>query len=110
VHTTPQYTYFDNPYDEYLYIGTTYLFGIGGGCSRIKMWTPYSNFSHDLIQAIDDGCRECHVVSVQFQNYFSFSSVNESGSSVSFELLLSNPVSVDITVQVGVVNPSSATG
>jgi len=72
------------------------------------MWTPYSNFSYDLIQAIDDGCRECHVVSVQFQN--SFIIVNESDGSVSFELLLSIPISVDITMQVGMVNYSTATG
>ncbi|XP_065913832.1 sodium/calcium exchanger 1-like isoform X2 [Dysidea avara] len=97
----------DNFYDRYLYIGTTYLFGIGGACSRIKMWTPYSNFSHELIQALANGCRNCHVFSVEFQHYYF--NIYESNSTVSFELLLSNPLSVDITVQVEVSNISTAT-
>ena len=98
-------------YDRYLYIGTTYLFGIGGVCSRIKMWTPYSEFSHELIQAIANGCSNCHLVSVGFR-YSSFF-IYESNSTVLFELLLSKPLSVDITVQVGVSNDTpfpAATG
>ncbi|XP_065913829.1 FRAS1-related extracellular matrix protein 2-like isoform X2 [Dysidea avara] len=94
-------------YDHYLYIGTTYLFGIGGLCTHIKIWTPYSNFSLDLIQAIANGCSNCHVVSVTFQYNSLF--IYESNSTVLFELLLSKPLPLDITVQVGVSNDTSYT-
>ena len=91
-----------NVYDHYLYIGITYLFGIGGACSRFKMWTPFSKFSQEVIQMLTNSCKGCHPVSIKFQN--SFYSFKESSSTVAFELLLSNPASEDITVQVEVNN------
>lgn len=101
-----------NVYDRYLYIGITYLFGIGGACSRFKMWTPFTIFSPEVIQMLTNSCKSCHLVSVKFQN--SYYSIKESSSTVAFELLLTNPASEDITVQVEVndhyITSSSATG
>ena len=113
--TTPQWKY--GIYDPFLYIGTTYLFGIGGGCSRFKMWTPYSSFSREVIQIITNACKGCHFVNFGFRNYHPF--INESTGTIEFELILINSISdysivipEDITVQVGVSNDTinSATG
>lgn len=99
-----------NVYDRYLYVGTTYLFGIGGACSRTKLWTPSSVISHEVIKEIARGCSSCYPGSFTFQR--SLYEIYESQSTVLIELLLSFPVSRNLTVQVRADNDSyfTATG
>ena len=41
---------------DILSVGTTYVVGIGGPCSFYREWTPYSSFSREDIQRLNNDC------------------------------------------------------
>ncbi|XP_065919803.1 sodium/calcium exchanger 3-like isoform X2 [Dysidea avara] len=90
-----------------LNINVTYLVGIGGPCSRHVEWSQYSSIPIKVIQEIDDGCSSCPYVNVYFHN--TKYRIGEGSGEVSIELVLSNSLSTDITVQIKSID-STATG
>jgi len=64
----------------------------------MEEFTPYNDVSSEVVQAIKNRCNVCPYVDIQFasQRY----SINERHSPLRVQLILSNSLSTDITVQV----------
>jgi len=39
-----------------LSVGTTYVVGIGGACSRYNEWTPYSDYPTNHLEVLNNNC------------------------------------------------------
>ena len=39
-----------------LTVGTTYVIGVGGRCSSFSEWTPYSDYSSEDVQLLNNNC------------------------------------------------------
>ena len=75
-----------------------YLEGIGGVCFGMEEFTPYNDVSSEVVQAIKNRCNVCPCVDIQFDSLRY--SINERHSPLRVQLVLSNSLSTDITVQV----------